>query len=150
MKATWILVADRARARLFTPGADGHALVELKDFINPEGVHPAQAYGHERAPRTHERMGPARHAIEPHSTPEEKAAERFAHALVETLERGRVEHRFERLLLVAPPHFLGTLERVLGRQLRHCVAAQLDQDLTMLSPDAIQSRVAPLYQGPMH
>lgn len=144
MQPTWILVADHARARLFSPNQDAGALTELKDFVNPEGMHPAQAYSHERSPRTFESVGAARHAIEPHTSAEEKVARRFAHELAEALEHGRVEQRFERLLLVAPPRFLGTLQEVLNKHVRACVSAHLDKDLTLLPREQILPHLTPL------
>ncbi|MFA6987054.1 MAG: host attachment protein [Arenimonas sp.] len=143
MQPTWILVADRARARLFTPNADGDALDELKDFVNPEGRKPEQAYSYDRPPRTMDSMGPARHAIEPRTTSEEKVAARFAHELNDVLERGRVDHSYERLILAAPPRFLGVLQKALGKQVRSCVVAQVDKDLSTLPAREIQQTLAP-------
>lgn len=130
---TWILVADRARARLFSTSGDA-ALQEIETWLNPEG----RALGHEletdRAPTTYESIGGARHAIEPHTTLEEKTTGRFAHLLAEALERGRVEHAYERLVLVAEPHFLGALHAALGKQVRRHIVAEVPKALTALAP----------------
>lgn len=143
MQPTWILVADRARARLFTPNADGDALDELKDFVNPDGRKPYKAYNYDKPPRTIESVGSARHAIEPKTTPEEKVAARFAHELNDVLERGRVDHSYERLILAAPPRFLGVLQKALGKQVRSCVVAQVDKDLSTMPAQEIQQQLAP-------
>ena len=142
MQPTWILVADRARARLFSPSANGGGLDELQDFINPEGRKPEDAYHYDKLPRTMDSMGPARHGIEPETTPEEKVAQRFARELNEVLERGRVNHRYERLILAAPPKFLGTLQNAMGKQVRSCLVGQLDKDLSMLAASEIQQHLA--------
>lgn len=58
MPTTWILAADRAKARLFAfDGAVG-AISGIGTFVNPEGRgrNPAQ----DRLPRTHDRQGPGR------------------------------------------------------------------------------------------
>lgn len=55
------------------------------------------------------------------------------------LERGRVEHRYDRLILVAPPHFLGTLRQVLDAQA--CVVAELDKELVAERIDPLHARV---------
>jgi protein required for attachment to host cells len=143
MQPTWILVADRARARLFAPSPDGAALNVLQDFINPEGRKPEDAYSYDRPPRSMDSVGPARHAIEPQTTAEEKVALRFAQELNEVLEQGRVNHRYERLILAAPPKFLGTLQNAMGKQVRSCVVGQVDKDLSMLAPSEIKQRLAP-------
>lgn len=73
MSTTWILVADQARARLFsldpTDGAAEGGLREIAGFVNPEGRLSARELGAARPPRTHDRMGASRHAIEPRTTP---------------------------------------------------------------------------------
>lgn len=143
MQTTWILVADRVRARLFASAADGRAFTEIEDFINPEGRKPELAYAHDRPPRVMESVGGAHHAIEPHTSADQKVADRFARELNDMLERGRVEHRYERLILAAPPHFLGTLQNSLDKHVLSCVVAHLDKDLTAMSVDEIQARFKP-------
>jgi protein required for attachment to host cells len=142
VEATWILVADGVRARLFSPTPEGDSLTQLEDFSNPDGRKPGAAYDRDRAPRTMESMGNSSHAIQPHTTAEHKVAERFARELCEALERGRVDHRFTRLILAAPPRFLGTLRQALGKQLDACVVGQLHKDLTSLPTHEIRSRLS--------
>jgi protein required for attachment to host cells len=146
MQQTWILVADGVRARLFARSADGESLTELEDFINPEGRLPGHAIDQDRPPRVMERMGPVRHAMEPHTSAREKAAERFAQELNDVLERGRVEHLYERLILAAPPRFLGTLQHALGKQVLACVAAGQGPDrfAGIGNPLAIGANRAPI------
>ncbi len=131
-KSTWILVADRARARLLelAPRDGGSELIEIRDFVNPEGRGSEHGQVTERRPRTHESMGAARHAIEPHTSLRDKSANRFAQELGESLEHGRVTHRYERLVLVALPHFLGTLHAKLNRHVCECIVAEVPHDLT--------------------
>jgi len=128
MSTTWILVADRAKARLFAINEKDRSIAEIEDFLNPEGRgrEPAQ----DRPPRTHDRMGDSRHAIEPHTSAQENAVEFFARELESALECGRTGHRYQDLVLMAPPQFLGTLNAVLGEKVRACVAAEVPKDLT--------------------
>lgn len=125
--STWILVADSAKARLFAMEKD-RSLIEIEDFLNPDGRgrEPAQ----DRPPRTHDRFGSARHAIEPRTTAEEKSDEIFARELEAALERGRAGHRYRDLILIAPPRFLGALKAALGEHVRTSVVAELPKDLT--------------------
>lgn len=141
MQPTWILVADGVRARLFSPSPDGQALVELEDFTHPEGRAPGRHAMRDRPPRTMESVGPLRHGIEPRTTEAEKSADRFAHELNAVLERGRVDHRYERLVVAAPPDFLGTLMGVLDHHVRDCVVGRVDKDLTLLPAAEIHARL---------
>lgn len=130
MTTTWILVADRARARLFESGAADHSLSEIADFLNPEGRGEAKAGEDDRPARVHDRMGAGRHAVEPSSNERDKSIERFARALVDELSRGRVGNRFDQLVLVAPPAFLGALRAELDRPLAAMLTHSIDKDLT--------------------
>ena len=124
MQPTWILVADRVRARLFSPNDAGDALDELQDFFNPEGRKPGEVY---KRPKT---------------VAEEKVASRFARQLSDVLERGRVDHCYERLILAAPPRFLGVLHNALGKEVRAHVVAQVDKDLSAFPAADIREQLA--------
>jgi protein required for attachment to host cells len=141
---TWILVADEARARLLeAQGADG-AVVEHLSFIHEEGrQHPRDVIA-DRLPRAQESVGGARHAIEPQTDLETVEAGRFAHELAAVLETGRVGRAYERLVLVAPPRFLGTLRAVLSDEVHKHVVGSLPKDVTRESVDAIRERVKSL------
>ena len=141
MDKFWVLVADKAKARLFELCGDSPDLIELEGWTNPDGRAKGIDLQSDRPTRTFDRFGPGRHAAGSQVSPKEKSAERFAHDLGDTLERGRVEHRFDKLVLIAPPAFLGTLNGTLGKQLRDCVALSLDKDLTVLPPDEIRGHL---------
>ena len=121
MVDTWILVADRARARLFSVGSGAPHLIEIADFVSPE----ARTPGHEReyAPpsRIHDRFGENRHAIEAHTSPREKAALQFAAMLGSHLKHAHGERLYHELVLIAPPRFLGALNATLGTHLDEAV-----------------------------
>lgn len=146
MASTWVVVADRAKARFFSfDAADAKAdFREIVDFPNPDGRLSAWELGEERSPSTHDRMGHGRHAIEPHTAPEDKVAHRFAAVLADALERGRIEHRYEAVVLVAPPRFLGQLKGELNPQVLRHVAAEVDKDLCTASPAVIRQAIPPL------
>ena len=142
MTSTWILVADAARARVFEATGRSEPWQEVACFANPDGRAPGRHATTERAPRVNESMGGARHAIEPHTTLRDKSTERFAHMLGEALERGRNDQRYERLVLVAPPRFLGHLREVISGPVRALVGASLDHDLTAVPEHELPARLA--------
>ncbi|GAP66936.1 protein required for attachment to host cells [Mizugakiibacter sediminis] len=141
MGKTWVLVADRVRARLFELESGNAALNEVEAFVNPEGRDPAGSRGDMRPTRSIESVGGARHAIEPHTTPETKYAERFARRLHDALEQGRVQHRYDQLVLVAPPRFLGALHGALGKNVRSHVVAEVRRNLTAMTPEQIRVHI---------
>jgi protein required for attachment to host cells len=97
---TWIVVADGARARLFEQLRPGAAVVERESFARYAA--PA-AQSRDRLPRTHDRTGPGRHAIEPRQTPHEGAERTFLSEVGREIARHALARAFNRLVLCAPP-----------------------------------------------
>lgn len=141
MPTTWVLVADAAKARLFEIAAKGAQMTEIDCFANPDGrAHPCDLTT-ERRPMVDESAASVRHALEPHTSLREKSAERFARALRDVLENGRALGRYQRIVLVAPPHFLGVLRSGLGDHLCEWVTAEIRRDLTTLPAGEVRARL---------
>lgn len=141
---TWILIADQARARLFEACAADGGMHELAGLAHPEGRQKPHETGDERKTRVQESANAARHAAEPHTDPRDKVALEFAHGLAQLLESGRVEHDYERLILVAPPRFLGQLRASLGEQVARRVVASVDKNIAGAGIDAIRAELGGL------
>lgn len=141
MLNTWILVADGTRARLFELTPPNKTLTEIACLTNPDGRAPGRQANTDRLPRVNESVGSARHAIEPHTSLREKSTNQFAHTVSDALERGRNDHKFDRLVLVAPSRFLGALHGNLSKSLVECVAGEFRRNLTALPPEDIHARL---------
>lgn len=137
---TWILVADRARARILEAGPD-QRLTEVACFAEPAARASEATLTTHRPPTVNESVGPMRHSIEPHTPLRDKISARFARSLCDALEDGRNQGRFDELVLVAPPRFLGTLHAELGKSLRACVAREVRRDLTSLPLHDLHGRL---------
>jgi protein required for attachment to host cells len=94
-----------------------------------------------------ESVGGARHAIEPRQDPHEAAERAFARGLADRLEAAAAAGRFERLILVAPPKFLGHLRAALGGAAGPRLRGSLDLDLTHAPLAEIVARL-PVALGP--
>lgn len=147
MSKTWIIAANRVRARLFELDERQHSLSEIENFSNPEGRAPAGSRGENRPPRTFDSMGSARHAIEPHTEPVLKYGERFARRISSVLEDGRTHHKFDRVMLVAPPRFLGHLRDCMPGNLKGCVVREVSKDMTRAKTEAIRKLATEPFQG---
>ena len=138
---TWILVADESRARLFKAQAKDGQLEEIADIAHPEGRMHEGEMTRDRLPRTQESVGGARHAIEPHTSVEDKVSLEFARELAERLEHGRVDHAYDELVLVAAPRFLGVLRATIGHEVSKLVVKSIDKGITRSTPEQIRSVV---------
>jgi protein required for attachment to host cells len=137
MKPLFVLVADASEARLLASNGPQKALREIRHFSHSDSRLPGKAYARERPGRTHERMGPLRHAVEEPSDPRDQEAERFAHALAEAVTRLRDSEHIERLAVFAPPRFLGHLRARLSPSLQRLVVFEGNKDFTRIPVHAL-------------
>jgi protein required for attachment to host cells len=137
MQKTWIVVADRARGRIFTVATPKGPLTEIEDLVHPE------SRAHERdlttdrpgrGPGSHRSMGNA-------NTAREHAAQDFARELAARLEAGRNRGDFARLVLMAAPDFLGLLRKSLSAPLAKLVYLEVTKSLTQTPPAEIRSHL---------
>lgn len=141
MTTIWILAANSSRATLYSADSPIAPLTQLAEFDNPDARAKASELGADRPGRTYDRHGAGRHAMEFELDPQEREQLRFAKALADTLEKGRVENAYERLVLVASPAFLGMLREQLAAPLRSMVSLEVDKDYCALRPEELRARL---------
>jgi protein required for attachment to host cells len=124
---TRIVVADRAEARFF-------------DLVTRHSIRPVGQLSHPDS-RLYDRDLKSDRPHDGNQTPREHEAGMFAHEISATLGRDHAARRFERLMLVASPTFLGTLRSVLPKGLREAVVAEVPKDLVHESEHALKSRL---------
>jgi protein required for attachment to host cells len=86
-------------------------------------------------------VGGARHGIGADTAPKEHEQLNFARELARRLEDGRTGNRFDQLVLVAPPAFLGLLRDQLSPPLAKCVTQSVAKDLTQAKLEEIQQQL---------
>lgn len=128
-KITWILVAHRAGARLFENSGPGKGLSLKQEFPHAEGRLQNKDLTSDRQGRADDTRGGGHHNYENAVEPTEHVAQQFAKFLAQQLDHGRNENRYEQLILVAEPHFLGHLRSVISAPTLAKVIASIDKDL---------------------
>ena len=141
MEKTWILVADEARARLFTVERPRGPLKEQADLVNPLERQPEHELGTDEPGRGSAGGPSGRHALEPRQDIREYYANKFAHDIAQRLKQARVTGQMERTYLVAAPQFLGTLRHELDRSTAACVVQTINKDLVGHRADDIRSHL---------
>lgn len=150
---TWILVCDASRARLLRAATHQKGLVQLdalehaesrahaRDLMadaqgrKPVGAVPASKMGGQQGGAY------GRPGAEPDTDPKEVEAQKFARMLAEVLEKGLTDHAYDRVFLVAPPHFLGLLRSTVSAQVEKHVHLTVDKDLTHEDLTALTRRL---------
>ncbi len=132
----WALVADARYVRILERHG-GAAWAERPEALSAPANPASHQHGTERPGRVHESVGSARHAIEPRQDPHRVAEASFAHHLADELEKAAAIGRYDWLLLVAPPIFLGDLRKALGVATRQRLRGSLDKGIVQASLTAI-------------
>ncbi|MBX9786846.1 MAG: host attachment protein [Alphaproteobacteria bacterium] len=130
-KTTWVLVADGARARIFTKNhtilndATGHDYVgeNLKD----------SEHGPDKPGRAYESSNPTRHAYQPRTDWHQYQKELFAKELCQVLEKANEKAEFDELIIISPPKTLGDIRANLCKQTLTKVTTEITKDVTKLS-----------------
>jgi protein required for attachment to host cells len=141
MTTTWIIAADESRARVLqVAGPD--RLDKIDDLVNPSGRAQDRELQTDAEPRFngHGGVGKAGSGRTggPASDREaqgavEHSVRTFAREVGRYLDRARLDHRFDQLVLVAPPKFLGALRKELDKEVEKLVADELPKDLAGFS-----------------
>lgn len=131
MAKTWIMVAHDAGARVFENDGPGKGLQLIEEIDHPEGRERDQDINADRPGRSFRKNSadPRRAAMSRSEGPRERVVSDFARAMAEKLKQGRVENQYERLVLVAPPRFLGLLRSSLDGPTAQLLVGSLNKDL---------------------
>ncbi|MDR5899261.1 host attachment protein [Halomonas vilamensis] len=141
---TYIVVADAARARIFT--RDALTLEEHGSLVHAEGrLHEGDLITDRRGGDVHETMSTtSRSSAGEEGTASQHENELFAKEVAQRLYSARTENQISKLVLVAPPKFLGLLREKLDGPTQKLIIHTLPKDLTKSSLKAIQDAVSDL------
>jgi protein required for attachment to host cells len=158
MQSTWIVLADKGRARILQTRQSGRDLEEVEeltdaaahahnaDFRHDATGRRAPADSHGGAPNIQTMPGNATTSAGEDKLDHE--AERFARQVAERLTEAKRQQRYERLRIVAAPKFLGRLRKVLPQEVSDSVIDEIDKDLLQLDRRELTQRLYPSQQGP--
>jgi len=140
-KKSWILVAHRTEATVYTVERPTGPLVKLRKLDHPAGALKNRDLATDRPGRAFDSAGKGRHAMSREVEPAEQEVLRFAQRVAEELRAGRVAREYDKLLLVAAPKFLGHLRAALDDETRACVSFELDKNLAREDAKEIRRRL---------
>ncbi len=137
----WYVVADSARARIFSSSGPQGQLEDVDIWLHPESRLKDQQIAADAPGRSFDSHGEGRHAMAPRIDPSKQEALRFATEIGKRLDKARKNGRFDQLVLVAAPRFLGLMRGGLNRPTLDCVAHEVAKNLVTLGPQAIRDRM---------
>jgi protein required for attachment to host cells len=140
MKLTWIVVANSTYVRIFTADTPSSPLEELENFVHTENrLHDREITSD--LPGRVKSFGGGGHAYEQPTDPKQHEADNFAHRIAQYLEDAHNENRFEQLIIVADPSFLGRLRNHLQEQIKKLVRLEIDKQITTLTAAEIRQHL---------
>ncbi len=141
MNRTWVLLAHRSGARLYGQEQPGGELHRLQEIPHPEGRLKNREITSDKSGRLFD-SSHTRHTVSKTPDPKEQVAIEFAQHIADVLQQGRTANRYEHLVLVADPRFLGQLRATLDPHTAKLVIGSLGKDLLEVAerdlPDHLQ------------
>ena len=135
MATTWIVSGDASRARVLQVTGP-ERLEEVQDFVNPGSRLHDREQLQDAHPRFRGTSGPGSDREE--TSASDLEAEKFSKEIGRFLDQARVQKRYDELILIAPPRFLGMVRKELGKEVQKLVRDEIDKDLSWFDTRAIE------------
>lgn len=145
-----VLVADRCEAAFYDLNHFHGELEPAGRLTHPESrLHeqdltsdrPGRVFDH--APlQGHRRGATARHGAGGERSARDHETEVFARHIAEVLAQAHQQGRFDRLVIISPPRFLGILREVLPQSVQATVVAQISKDLVHEHLSAVRAEIS--------
>lgn len=143
MTVSWIVVANRAGARIFEHRGAGTNPTLLREVDHPEGRLKDSDFDSDAPGRAFDRFGEGRHAYAREHMPSDQEMHTFAKELASLLEGERLRQSYAQLVLVVEPSLLGMLREELGKATDDLVVASLAKNLVHADADELATHLAP-------
>lgn len=142
---TWIVVAEASCAKFFETDNNGVDLRMVREFRHPDSRKKTGELTSDKPGRAFDSIGRGRHAEE-RGDAHVHEQQVFAHELAVFLDKARSDKRFENLIIVAGPHFLGELRQIISASLKKCVTKEVGKDLAgWVGKKDLKERIADLF-----
>jgi protein required for attachment to host cells len=139
MTGTWILVAESSRARLYRADNRKSPISEVEALENPSGrLHEGDLVS-DRPGSDGGSVGQGRRVLDDKTSARQHEHISFAKQLADRLNAARTDGEFSRLVLAAPPAFLGLLRDNLNKEVMDMVYAQVDKNLVQQPAEALRA-----------
>lgn len=137
---TWILVTNASHARLFASHILGKDLKLIKSFKHTESREKDHELVSDRQGRYQKNMSQEsglKGAYQEPTDPHALEAMRFASHLTDCLENERARNKFDRLIVISLPRFLGYLKTHFTPGIEEKIINYIEKDYTQLDEKAL-------------
>ncbi|MDO8941404.1 MAG: host attachment protein [Methylicorpusculum sp.] len=141
MLSTWVVVADSSRARFFSLVSRTEPMQELDGMVHVESRMRELDEVSDRQGGIAGGHGEGDHTFEAPTDFKHHEAQLFAKQIGVKLERGRVNNEYAKLILVAPPAFLGVLRESLNSHVSDLVINSMHKNLVVEDESVIREHI---------
>jgi len=141
MATTWIIAADESRARVLQVGRPNEKLIEIDNMVNPTARQHERDLRSDSEPRFDGHGGVGKPGMAPTGgTASDRETQGaidhsvtvFARDVARYLAKARIDRRYDKLVLVAPPKFLGALRKQLDKDVARMVVEEIPKEVSGL------------------
>jgi protein required for attachment to host cells len=140
MTTAWILVANASEAKIFSNKGIGKGMEVVAKLSHPDSRKKASELVTDR-PGHNPGTGNGHGAHQPATDPKQHEHDVFARELAQQLDLGRTANSYQRLIVVAEPHFRGLLKNAMNTQVNNLVSDAIDKDYTKLTDKELASHL---------
>lgn len=127
-KKCWFVVANRTEAVIFKE-TQKKDLSFVYRFSNPKGKRREAELDSDRPGKTASSASRTlRHALDTHNNKHEVQAQKFSKTISKALTKAAKEKKFDELVLVAEPHFLGLLRNEIPKELKPYIKHEIHHE----------------------
>jgi len=148
MTVSWIVAANAGLARVFSQVGVNGDLEEIHDMANKDvqlrtSDTESDQIGQRAASKSKHSVGAPTQpsGYQPHQSPDEHRTELFGREVTEFLLRGYHDHKFQQLVLISSPEFLGLLRKLLDSKLASSMKLEINKDYTHLSTKELRDHI---------
>ena len=146
MSTIWILVANQAEAQIYSANRIPGELILVDSLIDVDGAVRAGNLTSDAPGRVHDRIGAARHAMEPDTGVKDEGRRRFVKKMVGRLKAAHLSGDFDQLVLLAAPAVLGVIRKTLTKGLAGTIVKVISKDVIGQGMDKIQMQLDRAFQ----
>lgn len=140
---TWIVVTNRTEAKVFEFSNRKGSVVEfVTKMENPRGRLRSGDINADKPGVFLGYWGRGTHLVKGQS-PTERVAQEFAKKVSTFLEESHQKQKFDELVLISDPHFMGRLRGLMSKEVKQAIAREVIKDLGMVTAQELQNRLWP-------
>ena len=132
---TWVVVADASKASIYSMHKARFLIDENPNNLTLVSTHTHHESRQKTSDLVSDKMGEygsqsGRNSLIEMTVPKLREAEIFAHELLEQLEMGRTGNHYRDLIIIAPPAFLGLLNKGMTQNLQKLIIQTIEKNYT--------------------